>query len=631
MKNALGGLSKRDVMKLHMALFTYLLGAQRNILFARPLPRSPMGNEHASRSTLATADSIDSRNEYLTEAGRQGNFVFSTDDLSTMVTADPEQGIYIAPAIDTSGKLGAWVRQFDGYIFPNWFGSVGNGPGVDAALAINASLNLAKVVNGPHSHASVFIPPGVHNIFTPIDRTGTGNYINIIGAGVRNTILVARAPMADMLDLAEAGDITGRTLITGITFDCRNNADRAVDAENMRYWTFEKNEIRNAAVEGIKCGNWITQVINNLINGCPIGINIDGIDKSPQAANNLLIERNNMTSCSVGISIERESNDVSIFRNSFDHCEDAGIWAKMGARSLNIESNYFERCGKDLSDINGCGVPLSLLGGEIRNISAPIVIGQNPTAIRGTTWSGLISKNFYANCNSERLIALSNVKAGDIQADRVHERYRGEHYVEILGSGCSSLCKRLSIDVAFGESVFNKLVALNGLDSEDNHQNIHISNSDASGLLLRGGVYWNDPTSDVWTGEGKASIEARFHQGQPEFKLVGNSDIEMNTTLYGPSRLRGRYLRLHGASKGIGGTAGVEIEIFVDGVRILHQAKTSSTYKQFGRGIVCYIPKDATELMLRIRGTSKSIPISVIGFCICDASYPLNAVPYKSA
>jgi hypothetical protein len=48
---------------------------------------------------------------YLTESGREGTFVFDSTNNSANVTADPNQGVYVAPASDTTGASGAWVRE----------------------------------------------------------------------------------------------------------------------------------------------------------------------------------------------------------------------------------------------------------------------------------------------------------------------------------------------------------------------------------------------------------------------------------------------------------------------------------------------------------------------------------------
>lgn len=78
---------------------------------------------------------------WLSEAGREGRFIFSTADLSTEVTADTAQGIYLPPDSDATGASGAWVRQYD-VLKPEYFGAVGDGS-TDDALAILKAVEMA--------------------------------------------------------------------------------------------------------------------------------------------------------------------------------------------------------------------------------------------------------------------------------------------------------------------------------------------------------------------------------------------------------------------------------------------------------------------------------------------------------
>ncbi len=68
----------------------------------------------------------------LTEAGREGIFIFDGSDLSGEITLDPLQGMYVAPSSDTTGASGAWVRQGE-LVTPFYFGAVGDGTTDDLA------------------------------------------------------------------------------------------------------------------------------------------------------------------------------------------------------------------------------------------------------------------------------------------------------------------------------------------------------------------------------------------------------------------------------------------------------------------------------------------------------------------
>ena len=83
------------------------------------------GEGYATRAALADTTASNLDDAYLAEPGREGKFIWSIADLSAQVTNDPAQGIYIAPASDTNGASGAWVRQYDDSgIWVNWFGDL---------------------------------------------------------------------------------------------------------------------------------------------------------------------------------------------------------------------------------------------------------------------------------------------------------------------------------------------------------------------------------------------------------------------------------------------------------------------------------------------------------------------------
>jgi len=115
----------------------------------------------ASRAALAASNTAAGA-VYLTESGREGTFVWLSSNLSTQVTADTAQGIYVAPATDGTGASGAWVRQFSGPININWFGAVPDctavGTGTNNAPAINDALAVAALDS---KSAEVLIPANI--------------------------------------------------------------------------------------------------------------------------------------------------------------------------------------------------------------------------------------------------------------------------------------------------------------------------------------------------------------------------------------------------------------------------------------------------------------------------------------
>ena len=71
----------------------------------------------------------------LMAGSRAGAFEFSSADLSSEVSADVQQGVYIAPASDPTGASGAWVRTDIGSLTPAMFGVGDDGQDYSAERA----------------------------------------------------------------------------------------------------------------------------------------------------------------------------------------------------------------------------------------------------------------------------------------------------------------------------------------------------------------------------------------------------------------------------------------------------------------------------------------------------------------
>lgn len=70
-----------------------------------------------------------------------GYFVFNSSDLSRLVDIDPREGVYVPPSASPSGSAGAWVRQYSGAVFAQWFGAR---PLLDCANEIQYALEFCK-------------------------------------------------------------------------------------------------------------------------------------------------------------------------------------------------------------------------------------------------------------------------------------------------------------------------------------------------------------------------------------------------------------------------------------------------------------------------------------------------------
>ncbi|WP_324749091.1 right-handed parallel beta-helix repeat-containing protein [Sphingomonas sp. LY54] len=80
------------------------------------------------------------------EAGRRsGRFVWNAGNMAAEIAGDPSGGVYVPSSADPSGRTGAWVRQVEGGLQPEWFGALGDGVTNDtAALAALAAFVTRK-------------------------------------------------------------------------------------------------------------------------------------------------------------------------------------------------------------------------------------------------------------------------------------------------------------------------------------------------------------------------------------------------------------------------------------------------------------------------------------------------------
>ncbi|WFU88996.1 tail fiber domain-containing protein [Rhizobium sp. CC1099] len=170
------------------------------------------GRIAATRTALKAVDTDAFQVMYLAEAGRQGSFSWKTGDFSTLIAADPQEGIYIE-ADDIAATAGAWVRQDGGWLFGDmraeWFGFVDSTDGATTAAtnqtAIQAALNLRYHLRGGIVRykgfgyfsdflaipASCFLEGDIrHNVLLEygdttggVDHPNTGSVLHTYGAG----------------------------------------------------------------------------------------------------------------------------------------------------------------------------------------------------------------------------------------------------------------------------------------------------------------------------------------------------------------------------------------------------------------------------------------------------------------
>lgn len=142
----------------------------------------------ASRTLLAAETIGINLIRYLYESGRDGPFKFMSaaqflteigTALPTVVAADTQKALVVAPTSDPTGASGAWVRKFNGPINVQWFGALNgasaaiNGPAFLAAIATLNSMSVSGFAYGKGTR-TLYIPWGVYDLGnTTLDLTFT--------------------------------------------------------------------------------------------------------------------------------------------------------------------------------------------------------------------------------------------------------------------------------------------------------------------------------------------------------------------------------------------------------------------------------------------------------------------------
>ena len=113
---------------------------------------------YATRAEIKALTSVAGLTVYLTEAGREGEWIFRAGDFSDYIAADTQEGLYLK-ADDTAASSGAWVRtNTEMLALPEWFGAVGdakkfnwttgkwdnNASATNDTVAVNAALQWAQ-------------------------------------------------------------------------------------------------------------------------------------------------------------------------------------------------------------------------------------------------------------------------------------------------------------------------------------------------------------------------------------------------------------------------------------------------------------------------------------------------------
>jgi hypothetical protein len=293
----------------------------------------------STRNDLASTSTSNSV-AILSEINREGIFVFDSSDHSAHVTADPNQGIYIAPTSDTTGASGAWVRKKSGPIYSNWFGS--GGAGITAAVAFAQTQTGSNITGYGGAAPEVRIPfsSSVINMTSTLSITTAG--MRIVGEGGaaygRNAVVLKWPAGMNGIELHVIGcTIEGLALqggwVSGTSTEGEYHAIKA-------YYTFTARDLFIQNWQGDGIHSWISS---------GSGGDTEGID------NTFYIDHVAMEHCRNGVFLKGEDvNAGTLLALNINYCRQAAIWDEAFLGNTHM-AHQLASCGT--IDVGTNGVP----------------------------------------------------------------------------------------------------------------------------------------------------------------------------------------------------------------------------------------------------------------------------------
>lgn len=325
--------------------------------------------------------------QYRTTAGDGGGgtWVWRSGDQSANVSADTQSGVWAAPNSDTTGASGAWQRQFDGALHPEWFGATTSA--VDNTTALQACFDYADstvnniILNGLYNAVGPFTVNGslsmqgtnpnrdglvitgtaggitVNATHTSRQATST-DFVNLQGFGLYCT----NANSGDALVINVSPSTSAVHTIPSVLIDNVNIA--ATDTQNWNWttgitlknaqsvtvsncWTMGRRADILAMTHALKCVNdtdvaaMVVNITGNKFYGCEkaIYLSFTGLP----GGEGYIIDDNHIITTGYGIYID-EAGYVGpgfLLTNNFITARYACIWAsKIGQVFIAATTGY---------------------------------------------------------------------------------------------------------------------------------------------------------------------------------------------------------------------------------------------------------------------------------------------------
>lgn len=288
--------------------------------------------------------------------GGQGFFVWSSADQSAAVTADPRQGLTVAPTIAPTGASGAWLRQVSGSVDVRWFGAIGNGVADDTA-AIQAAVNSGR--------KGVHLPAGDWS-FSQLTLSVGGQELTLAsGAKLKPTVWNQNAVIVTAANVTISG---GEIASLGF-WDGANTAWTYA----VIYITGANCTVRDVTLTNVpRVGIGVREASDARILDCRIAGNYPagswtgeetghfGVTYDPgPSGGNFTLSGSTIKGCVQGIFVgdfgaASSTGGVVISGNIFEGCHNHGVYAYGGVGNL-ISANTFQECSYPIAAL-GAGV-----------------------------------------------------------------------------------------------------------------------------------------------------------------------------------------------------------------------------------------------------------------------------------
>lgn len=597
------------------------------------------------KDSAAVVDSV----AVLTGPGSVGRFLVITNDIgsiaaATAITAadidndvDIEFGVFDADS-PRSLTLAELKKTGVQVVNVKQYGAVGDGVADDAA-AIQAAIVAASAL-ATNNLPAVYFPPGTYLVGTALTMTTSGAHFKLYSDHQRSATLKTKSAsgVTTLLTVGAVSGVHSRIFIEGLRFDCNSVSETAIDATYARYTTIEKCEFTGMTSGdfAVKMGRWVNRFVNNEISGdisgTPTGC---GLYVPNDSVNNFIVSGNSFTDCNIGIQLAACVNDMQITENTFDNCEQAGIYVVVGCRNLIIRGNYFEECGNTtasngvaLTHVNAAAAP---------DWSAPIVAQWSSG---GSTFieNLVVTENEFASCVDTGLAIISGVAGLRWQGNHVYANTTYDYCVRLVeyasaesGDG-GAKPRGILIEQSDHHGSFTELVQfLSDYERTDRSGLQIIWNRGASGL--GGGIGprelpISDLTSALWTvAAGTVTDVGYYENTMPIYQFSTDADISLEITFDTTiATMRQKYWRIGYLTKGAS-TNGVKMTVSINtggGYAAIHNDAQAGGNDWHCEGInmAFYVPSNATQLKVRLQPVNGSSTPQVTNFFLEQASQP---------